>query len=478
MPARLLAALCTLLALAACSRSEPETETQPERGRAAPGAPNIVVVMTDDQALDTMRAMPRTRRLLGDAGVTFEAAVASFPLCCPSRATFLSGRYAHNHGVLDNSAPKGGIGRLDQQETLPVWLRRAGYRTGFVGKYLNGYGKEEHGGPEYVPPGWDEWYGLPSRTKTRPFDYDVNVNGKLQHFGDAEEDYKTDVLARFGRDFVRRAARQEEPFFLWVATPAPHHGKVPPGSDRNPLPAARHHGAFEGVRAPRGPAFDEADVSDKPANVRSEKRLRGERLRKIDATYVSQLESLLAVDELVAGLVRELRRAGELENTIVVFTSDNGYLRGQHRIDSGKSRPYDESILVPLLVRGPGFPEGVKTKDPVVNTDFAATFLAAAKARPNEPVDGVPLTRALRPAGADRAVLIEVFERKADQFQGLRTARYTYVERDGDRDELYDLRRDPAQLRNVIDDPRYARVRAELAKRLARMRDCSGRSCR
>jgi arylsulfatase A-like enzyme len=474
MPIRLLLALCALAALAACSRGEGE----PEREKPAPGAPNIVVVMTDDQALDTMRAMPRTRRLLGGSGVTFEAAVASFPLCCPSRATFLTGRYAHNHGVLDNSAPKGGIGRLDQEETLPVWLRRAGYRTAFVGKYLNGYGKDEHGGPKYVPPGWDEWYGMTSKTKTAPFDYELNVNGELQRFGDAEDDYKTDVLARLSRDFVRRAAQRKEPFFLWVATSAPHVGDALPGSDRNPLPAPRHHGAFEGARAPRGPAFNEADVRDKPANVRSERRLRGKRLRRIDDTYVSQLEALLAVDDLVAELVRELRRAGALRNTIVVFTSDNGYLRGQHRIDSGKSRPYEEAILVPLLVRGPGFPKGVTTKNPVVNADLAATFLAAARARPDEPVDGVPLTRALRPAGAKRAVLIEVFERKADQFQGLRTARYTYVERDGDRDELYDLREDPAQLRNVIDDPRYARVREELARRLAQLRDCRGKDCR
>lgn len=475
MRLRLALLLCALLALTACSG---ERKDEPERGKAAPGAPNVVVVMTDDQALDTMEAMPRTRRLIGGSGVTFEAAVASFPLCCPSRATFLTGRYAHNHGVLDNKPPKGGIGRLDQEETLPVWLRRAGYRTAFVGKYLNGYGKEDQGGPEYVPPGWDEWYGLTADTKKNVFDYDVNVNGELRRFGSDERDFKTDVLARFSRDFVRRAAEQEEPFFLWVATPAPHGDKKLRGADRNPEPAPRHRGAFEGRRAPRGPAFNEADVSDKPRNVRSESRLRPHQIREIDRGYVSQLEALLAVDELIAGLVRELREAGELRNTVVVFTSDNGFLRGHHRIDSGKSRVYEESILVPLLVRGPGFPAGATTDNPVVNADLAATFLAMADARPNEPVDGVPLTEALTPAGAERAVLIEVFERKADQFQGLRTARYTYVERENDRDELYDLREDPHQLENVIDDPEYAQVRDELARRLEELRDCSGKSCR
>lgn len=474
MRLRLVTVLCALAALGACS----EENEQVERGEAAPGAPNIVVVMTDDQALDTMRAMPLTRRLLGGSGVTFESAVVSFPLCCPSRASFLSGRYAHNHGVLDNQPPKGGIGRLDQEETLPVWLRRAGYRTAFVGKYLNGYGKPEQGGPEYVPPGWDEWYGLTADSKKDVFDYDVNVNGELQHFGNAEGDFKTDVLARFGRDFVRRSAKRDEPFFLWVATPAPHGDKDLKGSDRNPEPAPRHRGRFEGERAPRGPAFDEADVRDKPANVRSESRLSKRQLKEIDLGYVSQLEALLAVDELVAGLVRELRRAGELSDTLVVFTSDNGFLRGQHRIDSGKSRAYEESILVPLLVRGPGFPKGVSTDNPVVNVDLTATFLDLANARPDEPVDGVPLTRALEPEGADRAVLIEVFERKADQFQGVRTARYTYVERTGDKNELYDLRTDPHQLENVIDDPEYAQVRDELAKRLEKLRDCSGKSCR
>jgi len=474
--AALLILACALLALAACSRergSEEREASQPAR----PGAPNVVVVMTDDQALDTMRAMPRTRRLLGRHGVTFETAVVSFPLCCPSRATFLTGRYAHNHGVKDNHAPEGGIGKLDQEDTLPVWLERAGYRTAFVGKYLNGYGKPEHGGPEFVPPGWSEWYGLTAESKRDVYDYEINENGELRRYGGSEEDFKTDVLARLARDFVRRASGEEEPFFLWVATPAPHADRALEGAERNPEPAPRHRGRFEGLRAPRGPAFDEADVSDKPAFVRELPRLGRKAQAKIDRAWVSQLESLLAVDELVADLVRELRRRGELRRTLFIFTSDNGYLRGQHRIDRGKSKLYDESILVPLLVRGPRFPAGVRTRNPVVNVDLAATIVRLSGAQPDAPLDGVPLWRALRPEGRERAALVEVFARKADRFQGLRTRRYAYAERDHDVGELYDLRRDPHQLRSRFEDPAYARARAQLSRRLAQLRDCAGAAC-
>jgi N-acetylglucosamine-6-sulfatase len=462
-------AIGLVAAVAACGDGEREAGRE---------RPNFVVVMTDDQALDTMRAMPFTRRALGGKGVVFEHAIASFPLCCPSRASFLTGQYAHNHGVLDNHPPKGGYARLDRRRILPVWLRRDGYETGFVGKYLNGYGKPKLGGETAVPPGWTDWYALPPKGDKRSYEYDLNENGDLVRYGSGEANYKTDVLARRAADFIRTASERSRPFFLWVATPAPHTDKqLPPSAPRNPEPAPRHRGRFAGVRAPRPPSFDEADVADKPRNVRRLPRLDSDRRRALDRTYVSQLETLLAVDDLVHRLVAALRRSGELGRTLVAFTSDNGYLRGQHRIDSGKSRMYEEAIGVPLLIRGPGFPTGRRVSEPVANIDLAPTILDLAGVDPPIEPDGRSLVSSARGTAPPRGVLLEVFERRADQFVGLRTTRYAYAEREHDRDELYDLRSDPHQLVNVAADPEYADARARLRARVAELRRCAAAEC-
>jgi N-acetylglucosamine-6-sulfatase len=440
-------------------------------------APNVVVVMTDDQAVDTMRAMPRTRHLVGRKGVRFSNSVVSFPLCCPSRATFLTGQYAHNHGVIDNHPPRGGYPALDVRATLPVWLSRAGYRTGFVGKFLNGYGKR--GEAREVPPGWSDWYALPTRAKQHPFNYQLNENGELVGYGDRNRDYKTQVLADKASGFVRDHAGEERPFFLWVATNAPHlDGSLPKQADRDPEPDPRDRGRYDGEKPPRKGSVDEEDVSDKPRPVRNRSRLSGRKRRKIEKVYVSQLESVVAVDRLVKQVVKELRRQGVFEETVVMFTSDNGFLRGEHRIDSGKSRIYEESIRVPLLIRGPGFPEGEREDRVVANVDLAPTILELAGATAPHEMDG----RSLVPFDAwrddsDRAVLLETFDRGGHAI-GVRTRNYVFARQESGELELYDLERDPEQLESVHDDPRYAEVRARLAAELARLRDCAGVECR
>jgi N-acetylglucosamine-6-sulfatase len=438
---------------------------------------NVVVVMTDDQAADTMRAMPRTRHLIGRKGVRFRNAVVSFPLCCPSRATFLTGQYAHNHGVLDNNGPRGGYESLDAERTLPVWLSNAGYRTAFVGKFLNGYGE----GPRAreVPPGWSDWYGLPSRAKRRPFDFQLNENGKLEDYGDRDHEYKTEVLADKAATFIRDRGPETRPFFLWVATNAPHvdYG-LSEDVERNPEPAPRDRGRFEGERPPANDSVDERDVSDKPRFIRSRSRLGPENREEIRKVYVSQLESLVAVDRLVKRVVRELRNAGEFDNTVVMFTSDNGFLRGQHRLDTGKANPYEEAIRVPLLVRGPGFPSGVRDRRLVGNVDLAPTILELAGAEPDLEVDGRSILPFKPAYGGDRAVLLEVYERSHGRFVGVRTRRYVYADYDGRDSELYDLKRDPQQLESLHDVPRFADVRARLSNRLAQLRNCAGADCR
>ena len=464
-----------LIALVAQGEGDIRTDVSRPAPGFDPAAPNIVVVMTDDQALDTLWAMPRTRRLIGDAGTTFDRFVVSFPLCCPSRATFLTGQYAHNHGVRNNHPPDGGYQALDGERTLPVWLSRAGYRTAFVGKYLNGYGAD--GAEREVPPGWSEWYGLPSRAKQRAFDFDLNENGELVHYGQPDAGpYKTDVLSDRAASFINRSAPRRRPFFLWVATNGPHRdSSLPEDAARNPEPAPRDRGRFEGRRAPRERSMAEADVSDKPREVRSLPQLSAERKRRLDREYVSQLESLSSIDRLVERLVRRLRAAGELDRTVFVFTSDNGYLRGQHRLE-GKSRPYEEAIRVPLLIRGPGFEAGAHDPRLTANVDLAPTLLEAAGARPDLTLDG----RSLRPgaaAGERDAVLIEVFGRN-QAFTGLRTRDHAYAEYESGERELYDLRTDPEQLDNLAADPRRGPLIDRLAARLDELRDCAGaRDC-
>jgi N-acetylglucosamine-6-sulfatase len=264
-----------------------------------------------------------------------------------------------------------------------------------------------------------------------------------------------------------------------VATSAPHtDNRLPRRAPRNPIPAPRDRGGWEGTPLPRPPSFNSADVEGKPPLVTERDRFDADEIERMERLWVSQLESLGAVDRLVAGVVRELRRAGELENTIVIFTSDHGFLRGQHRFDSGKSLIYEESILVPLLARGPGFPSGERFGAPVANVDLGPTILRAAGAKPLVPTDGVPLQRTVG-GGSDRdGILVEIRGRRGGDVVGVRTDRWILVRYDDGFEELYDLREDPHQLENLADDPASAEVRERLEARIEELRDCSAAECR
>jgi N-acetylglucosamine-6-sulfatase len=444
--------------------------------------PNVVVLMTDDQTLESMRVMPGVRRTLAARGTTFTRSFVSFALCCPSRATFLTGQYAHNHGVLGNRLPTGGYGRLDRRETLPVWLRRAGYRTMHVGKFLNRYGQDR--GPYHVPPGWDDWHG-----SVDPFTYEfygtlLNENGALRGY---PSDYSTDLYARRAIDLIGRAATGDRPFFLSVGFLAPHSGGPreldDPAGLATPVPAPRHRDRFAyeplppGVRA----SFNEADVSDKPAYLRALPPIGVKKAEAIEENYRQRLESLLAVDEAVVSITNALREEGELDNTLVVFTSDNGFFFGEHRMPSEKMLVYEPSIRVPLIMRGPGVPVGAERRQLVTNADLAPTILDAANASATKPQDGSSLLPLLADPRLEwgRDLLIEGAEGfTVTAFQALRTYRYLYAEYVTGERELYDLERDPHELRSVHDDPAYAPVRAELSRRLRALRVCVGRGCR
>ena len=445
--------------------------------------PNIVVVMTDDQTVESLAVMKHVQALLVKRGTTFVNNFATYSLCCPSRATFLTGQYAHNHTVMGNAPPEGGYDKLEPSHanTLPAWLQAAGYRTVHIGKYLNGYTADDP-----PPPGWTEWHGSVDPSTYSFYGYTLNENGRLVGYGDAPFEYQADVYTAKAVDAVTRLAPKKQPFFLSVAYLAPHSGAPretdDPPNQSTPVPAPRHKDAFEATPLPTPPSFNEGDVSDKPLGIRDRPLLPPARVAAIEENYQQRLESLLAVDEGVWRVVGALRRAGELEETLIVFTSDNGFFHGEHRVPAGKVLLYEPSIRVPLIIRGPGIRRARTVAALSANIDLAPTIAAAARARPGRVVDGVSLLGVARGTerAPERAILIERGAGRDDAhvFQAIRTTRYVYAEYANGERELYDLVRDPNQLDSRHADPAYAGVGAELAARLAVLRSCAGAACR
>jgi N-acetylglucosamine-6-sulfatase len=424
-----------------------------------------------------LSVMPRTRRLLGSGGVTFRRAYATTPLCCPSRASLLTGLYAHNHGVTSNEPPDGGAKRFDASSALPVWLRRSGYRTIHVGRYLNGYGTDV---PAEEPPGWSEWHGAVEPRALLYWGYELSEGGEVHRYGEpTDEDprlYQTDVYASKAQAAIRSAAGRG-PFYLELGFLAPHvEGPYEGQRNQRPRPGPRDAGRLAAARLPSPPSFDEADVSDKPSFVRSRPRLRPTQISALEETRRARLEALLAVDRAVARLVATLRAAGELQRTFLLFTSDNGFLSGEHRIKNGKGFAYEPSSRVPMLLRGPGIPPGATSDELVANIDMAPTVLDLARARADRPLDG----RSLIPYASDparrsqRPLLLESGRR----FRGVRLGRWAFVSYQGREAELYDLDRDPFELNSLDREPRYAGVRRSLRLLLDRIQDCRAAACR
>jgi N-acetylglucosamine-6-sulfatase len=503
------------------------------------GRPNILVIMTDDQASSDVAQMPNVKRLLAAQGTTFADAIDSFPLCCPARATFITGQYAHNHGVNGNFYPYGWYGMKDRGNILPTWLQKAGYRTALIGKWLNGYGAlDAHG---EVPTGFDIWRGLLDVSAYDYYNFVMNQNGALKTWGDADfarklvefanvevtpidpnnalatvlaklhdvfgpppytyfgaqnpQDYSPDVTGKITEDLVGAERNSTKPFFIWWAPAAPHREDVSTTllgrTGRDPRPAPRYADKLSGYTLPRPPSFNEADFADKPSNMRDHApSLTDAQIQQLQLDYEGRIGSLLAVDDHVAQLVKILRTTDQLNNTLIVFVSDNGWLQGEHRIPGDKFLPYEESIRVPFILRGPGVPAGKTVRGQVSNVDFAPTLVDIARARAGRTMDGVSLMPTVRhpKPPPNRAYELEapapLFAGNIPQnqwdrpYKGVRTDRYTYVvyTETGER-ELYDRRTDPYELRNVVNDPAYAKIEARLAAKLAKLDRCKGRSC-
>jgi arylsulfatase A-like enzyme len=416
----------------------------------AQAAPNIVVVMTDDLSVDAMNALlaagmlPNIKAHLIDRGYTFAESYVTNALCCPSRATFLTGQYSHNHGVRGNFPPVGGVTFLNEATALPVWLKRAGYRTGYVGKYLNGYGTLTGA---YTPAGWDDWKALIDPFTYSMYRYKVNANGTLldlaaiaDAFGELPQFYQTDIMTVLAATFITSAPQFGQPFFLHVNPLAPHIELAPVYNEcrvdgaagpwfgnfwgATVRPAPRHLNTIFGDRVrfplPNGPSFNEADLSDKPDWVQSGALLNGEDIGCLEKQYWRALESMRAVDDMVGYIVAALQQTGALSNTVIMFTSDNGFMYGEHRL-SQKLAPYDASIRVPLVIRTPWNSTARTIARTVLNNDLAPTIAEWARAPRLVAVDGrsiVPLLQNPTLSPWRGAFLVEHWN-DLDEFGGL-----------------------------------------------------------
>jgi len=385
--------LAVLLAVAAAlvgvSASEARSQTPPR--------PDIVLIVTDDQRVDTMPAMEKTLSAFGAAGTSFDGFVSN-SLCCPSRATILTGQYSHTTGVYRNGPPDGGWSAFQSHEgsTVATWLHDAGYRTALIGKYLNNY---DAAPGDYVPAGWDSWWAFHG-PNGQYFNYSVTTNdGGAPHqvtYGSAESDYSTDVIAEEDVAFIE-STPADQPLFLYTTPFAPHGPATP---------APRYVGSHASDPIQHAPSFNESDVSDKPAYIQGIRPYSSSRIAKMDARARQQRESLEAVDDMVADIVEAL--GSRVRNTLFIFTSDNSIANGEHRWDY-KVTPYTEAIRVPFYVRydAGGFATGTTAKGMAANLDIAPTIAAFAGVSPATPVDGVSLRRGLAGRRARSELLLE-----------------------------------------------------------------------
>ncbi len=454
------AILAAVLLAAAALKATPSPAVRDDRL-------NIVVILTDDQSFDTLPSDPPTLPWLQSQirdpnghWLSFPNAFIQSPLCCPSRATILSGLYSRHTHVRTND--DGAL--FDDTNTLATWLHGVGYFTGLIGKYLNRY---PFGRGPYIPPGWDRWVVKRNTAKTTTYsNFGFIDQGVALQTSDAPATYATDLFADHAVDFLRTAPH-DRPFFLYFATSAPHPPWTPP---------LRHAGAFSQASFPVPPSVEERNVADKPAWVR--------KLRPIDAAERAVLlaerrresETLLGVDDAVKRIVDQLTADGDLDRTVIFFLTDNGYSFGEHRI-RGKRCQYEECIRTPFVARMPGA-EARDVPGLISNVDLAPTIADLARVRPGGPVDGRSFAPVLRderwrpPAGL---FLEWAGDDEIPSWQGVRTSDFAYIESADGTLELYDLsgaigRPDPFELRNRSSDPRYRATVRRLAALMRALR--------
>jgi N-acetylglucosamine-6-sulfatase len=524
-----------------------------------PEKPSFVVIQTDDETLDQLYAvfnaggidvpaMPNTLSMIAGRGITFNRYYVSYPLCCPSRVSLLTGRYAHNHNVRGNVQPNGGYtgfkSRAAYTHNLATWLQGAGYRTVHIGKFLNGYGDEPYDDGTDVPPGWSAWHSvLKADTHHYFYGYTLNDNGALDGpFGDSgswdtreygERDYfgcpattiedkpcfyETDVLSRIAYEELSGTS-PEQPFYLQLDYTAPHGDFRRPAG---PEPAPRHYTLFDGAPYPhsREQGFNEGNVNDKPRFIREAPYLSPTDIHAYRVYYQKGLASLRALDDGVKTVLDTLGSQHRLRNTYVIFTSDNGFFYGEHRLTGGKFLAYEPATHLPLLIRGPGIKPGTSTGQLAGNTDIAPTILELAGVKADKSIDGTSLVPFFRDPSlrTRRPLLFESFVETNDvnanggddqsptytpgpaarkargsasrggsatasivappkDYEGIRLGPYKYIEWPNGEKELYDITKDPFELNNIVKVANYFPIRAYLHAQLVRLEACVGRTC-
>ena len=493
-----------------------------------PGSrPNIVVIMTDDldemllqTALDA-GLLPQIEQTFVTSGVNMVNSFVSNSLCCPSRATFLSGQYTHNHGVLTN-APPFGFRAFDDSATMATWLSDAGYLTGFTGKYLNNYtgnndlnndGDIDPDELDYVPPGWYWWQGLLDPSTYDIYGYSMlnSVTGETEFYADR---YQTEVLAEKAVSFIDNVEAEDDPapFFLWVSTLAPHSELSPEtvlcqidtGSLMVDLitirPAPAYDGAASAITLPKTEAFNETDISDKPDWFQGfvSNQLNANDIACIQDSFRDKLESLITVDDLITDVLDALDRNGETSATVIVFVSDNGFHYGQHRIARpSKTYPYEESIRVPLYIRDLSVNAPRSIGLAALNNDMAPTFVDLAGGLPAEIIDGRSLLPALGPTPPPtwrKRILIEhYFQKVVPTYAAIRSVagtEFTYVEYMSATGpsgewmgcvpglcEWYILENDPFQNRSLHNAEQLQDLIPTMENLLRGLKQCSNGSC-
>ena len=500
----LLASVATAMLIAAFTLTVSDPQQTSYAQAADPARPNILFILTDDMKARELQYMPNTQSLLADQGVKFTEAYVTRSLCCPSRASTLRGQYAHNHEVWVNVPPLGGFWKFYDQgletSTIATWLDDpdnfddgVDYDTVLIGKYLNRYGLDRNGNYDrttYVPPGWDEWYAWEGDYYSDDT-YDINEwkssdgqpQGHIVTYQRAQI-HDTDLHAQVAEDFIRRKAGEETPFFMYLAPNAPHAPAYY---------APRHASKFSNERLPRPSSFNEADVSDKPQWVQDKPLLSPAEIDDMTRFYRNRLRALQSVDEMVGKLVGALSDTGELSNTYIVFTSDNGIYLGEHRLQN-KAAAYNAAPSVPLVIRGPpGVAQGKTRSKIALNNDLAPTFASWAGVTPPAFVDGrslEPLLTESQPVSWRSGGFLVEHRRSGTEFgyvraipdyEAVRTSRYHYVEYETGEKELYDSSTDPTELDNLLapdappPDPVFLSI---LKQQLDGLKSCTGSNCR
>ena len=426
--------------------------------------PNIIVILTDDQDYETLAYMPILQQELIGKGVNFTNGFVTTPLCCPSRASILTGQYARNHGVLTNKTPDGGVELFDDTSTVAIWLQEVGYKTSLIGKYMNGY---ERISP-YVPPGWDDWQVFADSNPPNRYyrDYDLNENGKIVHYGLEEIDYSADVMTQKGVDFIQNSP--DQPFFLFLSYYAPHQPRKS---------AKRHENMFQtldDVTPFRTENFNERDVSDKPAWLQEWERVDVSQLWDIQR---QALRSLMPVDEAILELLNALELIQQQDNTVIIFLSDNGIAIGDHRLNNAKNCPYEECIQVPFVIYYPGVVSTPREDNSLVlNIDLAPTIADIAGAPIPDMVDGMSILPLLKDPGAawrDDFLIEHWFlmtglgdDNEIPDYTGIRNHEWKYVRYVTGELELYHLSSDPYEMENLAYTEGYTDVIAVMDERL------------